>query len=180
MWGKMGKGLSRVVGVFLLLVMAVVAVVPAVAQTGLPFGGGEHDPDQPVEITSDSLSVDQAANTATFLGSVIVGQGTLRLAADEVLVQYGEAPDGGTQVELIRASGAVTVTNGAEAAEAAEAVYRVGPGTIEMAGDVVVTQGPNAVSGDRLTIDLEGGLANIEGRVQTIVIPGQRPGGAAP
>jgi lipopolysaccharide export system protein LptA len=144
---------------------------------GVPFGvAGDHDADQPVEITSDSLSVDQATNTATFRGSVVVGQGMLRLAADAVEVQYGEGPDGATSVEEIRASGSVTVTNGEEAAEGALAVYRVEAGTIEMAGDVIVTQGPNAVSGDRLSIDLTGGLATIEGRVQTIVVPGARPG----
>jgi lipopolysaccharide export system protein LptA len=156
-------------------VISLAAALPGQAQvTGLPFGVGDHDPDQPVEISSESLSVDQAANTATFRGSVVVGQGALRLAAEEVLVQYGEGPDGVTRVEFIRAAGDVTVTNGAEAAEAQEAVYRVGPGTIEMTGEVIVTQGPNAVSGDRLTIDLAGGVANIEGRVQTIIIPGPR------
>lgn len=147
---------------------------------GIPFGTGvEHDPNQPVEITSDLLSVDQAAGTAHFQGSVVVGQGELRLAADEVEVFYAEgAAPGGGAVERIRASGAVTVTNGAEAAEAEEAVYQVAAGTIEMTGDVVLTQGQNAISGDRLTIDLEGSVANMEGRVQTIVVPGAAQTGA--
>ncbi len=164
------------------LLAALLAGSPATAQqqvSGVPFGvAGDHDPDQPVEITSDSLTVDQRANTATFRGSVVVGQGALRLAADEVEVQYGEGPEGETSVEQIRASGAVTVTSGQEAAEGAEALYRVDAGTIEMAGDVIVTQGPNAISGDRLRIDLEDGVAAIEGRVQTIVVPGARPGQA--
>jgi lipopolysaccharide export system protein LptA len=164
------------------LLAALLAGSPGAAQQqvgGVPFGvAGDHDPDQPVEITSDSLSVDQRANTATFRGSVVVGQGALRLAADEVEVQYGEGPEGETSVEQIRASGSVAVTSGQEAAEGEEALYRVGAGTIEMAGDVILTQGPNAISGDRLSIDLGTGVATIEGRVQTIVVPGPRPGRA--
>ena len=164
--GLIGAGLAAAIG----------AAGPLAAQgvSGVPFGAGvEHDPTLPVEITSDSLSVDQAAGTAVFRGSVVVGQGELRLAADQVEVQYAEgAAPGGGAVERIRASGAVTVTNGAEAAEAEEAVYQVGAGTIEMTGDVVLTQGRNAISGERLAIDLEGGVANLEGRVQTVVLPG--------
>jgi lipopolysaccharide export system protein LptA len=155
--------------------LALAAALPAGGQGvgGIPFGAGvEHDPSLPVEITSDSLSVDQTAGTAVFRGSVVVGQGELRLAAEEVEVQYAEgSAQGGGAVERIRARGEVTVTNGAEAAEAQEAVYQVAAGTIEMTGDVVLTQGQNAISGERLAIDLEGGVANIEGRVQTIVLP---------
>jgi lipopolysaccharide export system protein LptA len=144
---------------------------------GVPFGvGGEHDAGEPVEITSDSLSVDQVANTAVFTGSVVVGQGLLRLAADEVEVVYAEQAAGGTAIDEIRARGNVTVTNGAEAAEGAEALYRVASGVIEMEGDVVLTQGPNAVAGDRLTIDLTTGQGQIAGRVQTIIVPGATGG----
>ena len=141
-------------------------------EPGVPFGVGDHDSSQPVEITSDSLSVDQVANTAVFRGSVVVGQGELRLAAEEVEVVYaGEGP-GADAIETIRASGGVTVTNGSEAAEGAQAVYRVGEGVIELEGDVVLTQGPNAVAGERLSIDLNTGRGTMEGRVQTIVVPG--------
>lgn len=141
-------------------------------QGGVPFGtAGEHDTGQPVEITSDRLSVDQLANTAVFSGSVVVGQGELRLAADEVEVTYASDETGGNSIESIRATGNVTVTNGSEAAEGQTAVYRVGDGAIALEGDVVLTQGPNAVSGDRLAINLESGRATMEGRVQTIVVP---------
>jgi lipopolysaccharide export system protein LptA len=146
-------------------------------QGGVPFGvAGEHDTSQPVEITSDSLSVDQLANTAVFSGSVVVGQGELRLAADEVEVVYASDDTGANSIDTIRAAGNVTVTNGTEAAEGQTAVYRVGEGAIALEGDVVLTQGPNAVSGDRLTIDLASGRATIEGRVQTIVVPGATEG----
>ena len=58
----------------------------------VPFGGMKHDATQPVEITSDRLELDQAAGSAVFTGTVKVGQGTLRLAADRVEVYYDNAP----------------------------------------------------------------------------------------
>ncbi len=146
----------------------------AAQQAGMPFGAsGAHDASLPVEITSESLSVDQAAGTAVFTGAVVVGQGVLRLGAEAVKVFYADGADGG--VERIVASGGVTVTNGAEAAEGAQALYRVADGTIEMDGDVILTQGSNAVAGERLRIDLAAGRAVIEGRVQTIIVPEAAP-----
>ena len=71
------------------------------------------------------------------------------------------------------ATGNVTLTNGAEAAEAEQATYEVAAGTIEMEGDVLLTQGQNALSSQTLRIDLNAGTGQLEGRVQTIFVPGQ-------
>ena len=60
------------------------------------------------------------------------------------------------------------MVNGAEAAEAAKAVYTVSAGNIVMTGDVILTQGVNALSGQKLTADLNTGSGRMEGRVKTI------------
>ncbi|MEO0386153.1 MAG: lipopolysaccharide transport periplasmic protein LptA [Pseudomonadota bacterium] len=137
----------------------------------LAFGGIAHDSSQPVEITADSLSVDQTAQTAIFEGNVVVGQGTLRLGAARIDVRYSAESSTG-QIERLEASGTVTLTNGAEAAEATRAVYTVADGSVVMEGDVLLTQGQNAISGERLRIDLDAGRAVMEGRVRTIFQPG--------
>jgi lipopolysaccharide export system protein LptA len=148
---------------------------PVGAQTQVPFGGLRHDATLPVEITADRLDLDQAAGSAVFTGTVKVGQGTLRLAADRVEVFYDEASEAETgKVQRMVATGNVTLTNGTEAAEAEAATYEVAAGTIEMTGDVLLTQGQNALSSERLTIDLESGTGRLEGRVQTIFVPEQR------
>lgn len=140
----------------------------------VPFGGLEHDASLPVEITADGLELDQASGMAVFSGNVAVGQGTLRLAADRIEVFY--AGEGGTgQVERMLASGNVTLSNGAEAAEAKQATYLVADGVIEMEGDVLLTQGQNALSSQRLRIDLAAGTGSLDGRVQTIFVPGKAP-----
>ena len=162
--------------IILRVVVLLVACVPSAAsfaqQTEVAFGGLKHDSSQQIEITSDSLSVDQGKATAEFKGTVLAGQGTLRINADQLLVEY--KTDGKTttgEIYRMSASGNVTLTNGAEAAEAEEAVYVVADGKIRMAGDVLLTQGLNAISGSVLNIDLNSGNAVFEGRVRTILQP---------
>lgn len=139
----------------------------------VPFGGLRHDPTAQVEITADGLTLDQAAGTAVFAGGVKVGQGTLRMAADRLEVFYADRGGEGTgAVERMLASGNVTLSNGAEAAESESAVYDVAAGTILMEGDVLLTQGANALSSERLTIDLNAGTGALDGRVRTIFTPG--------
>lgn len=143
----------------------------AAQETEVPFGGLRHDASLPVEITADALALDQAAGTALFTGGVEVGQGALRLAADRIEVFYADAGDATGAVQRMRADGNVTLSNGAEAAEAQRATYEVAAGIIEMDGDVLLTQGQNALSSERLRIDLNAGTGMLEGRVQTIFVP---------
>lgn len=137
----------------------------------VPFGGFSQDGSQPVEISADQLGLDQAEGTATFRGNVRVGQGQLRLAADEVQVFYVSEAETTGAIREIRAAGNVTLSNGSEAAEAERAVYDVAAGVVEMEGDVLLTQGANALSGERLRLDLSAGTGEMTGRVRTIIMP---------
>ncbi len=148
----------------------------AAQETQVPFGGFKHDATAPVEITSDSLELDQTAGTAVFTGDVRVGQGALRLGATRLEVFYESVGGSATgQVQRMLASGGVTLSNGAEAAEAERATYDVASGVIEMEGDVLLTQGANALSSEALRIDLASGTGQLEGRVKTIFTPGTQP-----
>jgi lipopolysaccharide export system protein LptA len=148
-------------------------LVAAAQGAQVPFGGLKHDPTAQVEITADGLTLDQAAGTAVFAGDVKVGQGALRMAADRLEVFYADRGGEGTgAVERMLASGNVTLSSGAEAAEAERATYDVTAGTILMEGDVLLTQGANALSSERLSIDLNAGTGALDGRVRTIFTPG--------
>jgi lipopolysaccharide export system protein LptA len=158
------------------LILTGVAGAAAGQGATVPFGEFEHDNTLPVEITSDALALDQAAGTAVFTGKVLVGQGALRMAADRLEVFYvsdgqGAPADAAGGIERMLASGNVTLSNGAEAAEAERASYVVATGIVEMEGDVLLTQGRNALASERLRIDLEAGTGVLEGRVQTIFTP---------
>jgi lipopolysaccharide export system protein LptA len=143
---------------------------PAAAQqASVAFGGLQQDPTLPVEIEAENLSVDNASGLATFSGNVVIAQGEMRLSAATVRVEYDE---GGRSIRRLLASGGVTLAAAGEAAEAAEAVYTIDSGLVEMSGDVLLTQGASALAGERLTIDLRAGTGQMSGRVRTTFVPG--------
>ena len=75
------------------------------------------------------------------------------------------------------------LTTPTEAAEAASAVYDLAGSKLVMEGNVLLTQGFGAISGERLTVDLSAGTARMEGRVRTVFKPGETaptPGAANP
>ncbi len=153
-----------------LAALGLVLASAALAQNAtVAFGGLKHDTTLPVEITADELTVDQNTGTAVFIGNVVAGQGEMRLTAARVRVQYatqnGE-PTG--RIDRLFATGGVTLVNGPEAAEAQEAVYAVSDGEVVMTGDVILTQGANALAGEKLTVDLSSGTGRMSGRVRTI------------
>lgn len=153
-----------------------IALLPtaALAQgANVAFGGLKHDSSLPVEVTADQLNVNQADGTAMFTGSVLVGQGNMRLSSNKLRVEYGaEGTDEAGKIARMHATGNVTLVNPPEAAEAAEAVYTLATGKIVMTGDVLLTQERNALSGQRLVVDLNSGTGVMEGRVKTIFQPG--------
>ncbi len=162
---------------FLTLMLALPS--PLLAQgMGVSLGGvAENDSDAPVEVTSDQLEMNQTEGTALFTGDVLVVQGALRLAAPSILVQYARLPDGslGSDVERITATGGVTMVTPTEAAEAQDAVYSPLTNEVVMTGDVLLTQGPNTLNGQRLTVDLATGTGRMDGRVRTVITPGSAP-----
>lgn len=138
----------------------------------VPFGGLKHDSKEKIEVTADSLTVSQGDATAEFIGNVLAGQGTLKINADRLLVEYAKKGDQlSGNINTMSAFGNVTLTNGAEAAEGQRAVYDVASGKIRMTGDVLLTQGQNAIAGEVLNIDLDTGNATFEGRVRTVLQP---------
>lgn len=151
------------------LLLACLTALPVSAQTAIGFGGVSHDSSQPIEVTSDSLSVDQTTGNAVFSGNVVVTQGDLRMAAGEVSVIYSTGET--QQVQDVLATGGVLLTRGLDAAEGAQAEYSVEEGRVFLSGDVLVTQGRTTIAGDRLNIDLNTGNGTVEGRVRTILQP---------
>lgn len=160
--------------------LALAIAAPAAAQDAQsPFGAFKHDASQPIEITADSLAVNQPQQTATFTGEVVAGQGTLRLTANRIVVNYGGTGQGGDdaapgtgRIDRLRAEGEVFLSNGSETAKGEWADYDVSAGMVTMGGGVVLTQGDNAISGEQLSIDLNAGTGEISGgRVRSVFTP---------
>ncbi len=154
---------------FTTLFLASVPVLSIAQGTSVAFGGLKHDASLPVEVTADALEIDQNDGSVMFTGNVVIGQGSMRLSAKKVVVEYGTSNGDTTgKISRMHATGNVVLVNGAEAAEAREAVYTIGSAKIIMTGDVILTQGRNALSSQHMVVDLNTGKAVLEGRVKTI------------
>lgn len=136
--------------------------------TEVVFGGLQGDTSLPVEVKSDQLTVDQTSGEAIFSGNVIVTQGKMRLTAATIRVEYAEEAG---QVERLHAEGGVLLINATDAAEADHAVYTINSGEVVMTGNVLLTQGPAAMSAARLVVNLKTGLGKLEGGVTTTFKP---------
>ncbi len=153
-----------------LLVLALAPVVALAQGASIALGTATFDPSQPLEVSSDSLSVDQGTGAALFEGNVLIVQGAVRMSAGEVAITYASDDNStGNGIEALTASGGVTFVTATDAVEASEAIYSIADGSVVLSGEVLLTQGANAISGDRLIVDLEAGTGRMEGRVRTVI-----------
>ncbi len=100
-----------------LVLSFVLAIGPlgACAQgANVAFGTFKSDPTLPVEVTANTLDVNQATNQAVFDGDVLVTQGEMLLSANHLLVIYKADSSG---IERLEATGDVVLVNGPDAAE---------------------------------------------------------------
>ena len=151
-------------GIFFLLV----PLIAVAENASLAFGEKDLAADAPIEITSESLEVDQSNGTVVFSGDVLISQGVLRLSAAKVLGSYDNDT---SMIATINASDGVVLVSGAEAAEADGAEYDVQSRTVLMSGNVVLMQGNFALSAKQMRIDLKDGSAQMIGRVKTVLQP---------
>lgn len=151
------------------LLISVLALAPglSVAQgLQLGFGQSQQDTGLPVEVTADSLSVNQSDGSAVFEGNVDISQGDMRMTADKVNVHY--LPDN-SGIDKLVAKGNVLLVQGPDAAEANEAIYTIESGDVVMSGNVTVIQAATTISADRMVLNLENNTAQMTGRVKTVL-----------
>jgi lipopolysaccharide export system protein LptA len=149
----------------LALALALAAAQPATAQTNINLGGIRADSTAAVEVTAETLSVDQDSGTAVFSGNVIIGQGDMRISAENVRVVYSDATG---DIAQLLATGGVTFVTATEAAQAQTADYNLATGIMILSGDVLLTQGASALTAEQMTVDLETGQAQLSGGVRTV------------
>jgi lipopolysaccharide export system protein LptA len=69
----------------------------------------------------------------------------------------------------MEATRGVTLVSGSEAAEAQRADYDIEAGQVVMTGNVLLTQGPSALTAERMVVNLSDGTAQLTGRVRTVL-----------
>ncbi len=164
-------------------IAALTAAALAVAADTVPARaeiGAGYDTSLPIEITADSLEVQQDAQVAVFRGNVDAVQGELNLRADQLIVHYRTNSENQNSIRLIEANGNVFLSSPTEMAQGEKGVYDVDADTIQLTGSVVLIRGDNVIRGDRLEMDLATGRSRVlsggleaggDGRVKALFVP---------
>ncbi len=162
---------------------AVIALLAAGAWPG-PFGPGAARAEErpaprasdfgktPIDITADHLSADNARETVTFEGNVVVKQDDVTLEADRVVAEYSRES---RSVEKITADGHVRVVQGKREARAARAVFYNLEQRIVLSGGADLAYGENTLKGETMTLYLRENRSVVTGgeggRVRAVIQP---------
>lgn len=171
-----------------MLLVLVFAGGPAAAQqsTQTRLDGLALDSDQPIQIASDRLEINDETNTATFSGNVEVVQGDTLLKSGRMVVHYaggvgarGAVSGGAGDIDRIEVSGTVYLKSGEQEATADAGTFDLRSEIFTLTGEeVVLTEGPNVFIGCKLTVRMATSEAKLEScgdRVMIQLDPGSRP-----
>lgn len=126
-------------------------------------------------INAAQLELDDKARQAHFSGHVVVMQGDLKLEAGRVFVEYdGSAGFSAKDIRLLRALDSITFTDKNMTAKAQKGVYVLSEQILTLTGDVILIQGEDTSTGQRLIIDRKRGTVKMEGDVEIILQPAQK------
>jgi lipopolysaccharide export system protein LptA len=170
-WAKITCGLFVAV-----LAVAGAHGATAPANKGVPNAvqGFSQNRDKPVQIEATTLEVRDKEKIATFVGNVHVVQGDTTMRCKSLVVYYEEqntpgtmkaaapGPGGQQQISRLEAKGGVIVTQGEQTATGDSGLFDMRANTVTLLGNVVVSQGPNVLRGERLVVDLTTGVSRVD------------------
>lgn len=137
---------------------------------GLQLSGNE-----PIQIESDQLRINENAAQADFTGNVKVVQGDTVLKAGAMTVHYnkngGSVSSGGADIETIEVSKKVLLQSKTQTATADEGVFNMRSEVLVLTGkEVVLTEGDNVFIGCKLTVEMKTGLAKLDSCGRRVMI----------
>lgn len=125
------------------------------APGGLPFSAGHG----PINIQSDTLSLDYKSKAVVFSGHVHALQSGTQLSADTVHVNYEQ---NFKDVKDMTADGNVRMSQGGRWATSDHAVLNQQNHTVVMTGSPVVHDGHDQIAGRQITVYLDSGKSVVE------------------
>lgn len=148
----------------LVLGLGLVAGLGGVALAQVSSKGG------PVMIGSDKFTADQNNLTQYLDGRVQISQTDSRLQADNVKIIHapGEGGSGFGEVVTIEAKGNVFYVTPQETVKGDMAVYTASTDTMVITGDVILTQGKNVMTGNRLVIEIKAEKTTMDAQQSSI------------
>jgi lipopolysaccharide export system protein LptA len=130
------------------LVMALLLAAPAVAA-------------DPVNVTADTLTVDDKTKNAVFSGNVVITRADMTMWADKVVVVYGAGGQG--DIESLTATGKVRLKTPEHQATGRQATYDPRTMVLRLSDNVVVTNSTGTMSGPELVLDLANNTSTFRG-----------------
>lgn len=175
---------------------SVTAAPPAPADTK-PVGG-IGDSRLPLDISAENTEQFQQERKAVWWGNVETVQGTSRMRTPRLTTYFaprdpnapkpapGAVDSGMGQVQRVEAEGPVYYTTPTQQAKGDHATYVAADDTITMTGNVVLVQGKDVATGDKLVIQQKTGHSTLTSntgtphRVRAVLYPNQTQNGAQP
>lgn len=114
----------------------------------------------PIQIRSNTLSVDYKSKLVQFQGDVHASQSGTTLTSKILKVVYGDKFD---QIQTITAQGDVKVVQGGRWVTGQQAVLDEIHHTLDMTGNPVIHDGPDKVAGSRIIVYLDSQKSFVEG-----------------
>ncbi|MFW5661318.1 MAG: LptA/OstA family protein [Oceanicaulis sp.] len=156
----MTRTLLRAFAAALIAASVIGAASGAYASAQSPSSPGEG----PIDASADRWEVFDREGRIVYEGDVNILRGGARLRADRVELFFARREGGGFgALQRMEADGDVFYVTEAEIARGARGVYDLVAETITLEGDVVLTQGCNVSTGERLVADVTGGAARLTG-----------------
>lgn len=147
--------------------------------SGLALSG-----DEPIQIESDLLQINEETSQATFTGNVKVVQGDTLLQAGEMIVNYtndggGSVSSGTADIREIELYKKVFIQSGTQTATADNGNFNMLDEVLVLTGEkVVLTDADNIFIGCKLTVQMKNGQAKLDScgrRVMIQLDPKSRP-----
>lgn len=107
---------------------------------------------EPVNVTADDFTIDQASNNATFIGNVVITRTGLSLWANKVVVIYGSG--GQSDIESLTATGSVRIKTTGQEATSDKATFDPATLILTLSNNVTVINAQGKLQGPELTINL--------------------------
>lgn len=144
----------------------------------------KHNNSGPIEITADTLAVDQKDGTATFSGNVDAKQGNIRIKSQKMVVTYTSGPQAkpssanqANAISKVTLSGNITITSADDTAQGGHGIYDVKKQLIYLNDSVILSQGKNIVKGDKLVYNVATGKSEISGGNDTTTTSASKKSG---
>ncbi|MDT8271595.1 MAG: LptA/OstA family protein [Desulfomonilia bacterium] len=114
-----------------------------------------------IEIESDRLEVNTLTGEAVFEGNVRAKKDAITLSSSLLRVRYN--PETSTLSSLV-ATGEVSIAWEDKEASCTEVTYDLESATMVLSGDVLITRGPEQISGQKVIVDMASNRQIVEGQ----------------